>query len=109
MPESNDRGALTEATFLILLALTTPMHGYGVMQTVSDITNERVQLGAGTLYGALNLLLDKAWIKTMPGSEKDRKQEYALTEAGHAAVCQETLRLQELLALSKQYAGGNAR
>ena len=50
MPESNERGALTEAVFYILLSLYTPMHGYRIMQTVRELSNSRVDLGAGTLY-----------------------------------------------------------
>ncbi|MDL2234722.1 PadR family transcriptional regulator [Christensenellaceae bacterium OttesenSCG-928-L17] len=106
MPESFERGALTEATYLILLALTTPMHGYGVMQTISDMTNARVVLGAGTLYGALNLLLEKQWIAVTPQSAGGRKKEYTLTQSGKAAIYQEMQRLEELTRLGKQYMGG---
>ena len=44
---------LTEAFYYILLALRKPNHGYGITQEVDEMTNGRVQLGAGTLYGAL--------------------------------------------------------
>ena len=53
-------GALTETTFLILLALYEPKHGYGIMQFIEDETNGRVSLGAGTLYGAINTLEKRA-------------------------------------------------
>ena len=42
-------GALTEVTFLILLALYKPRHGYAIMQFVEEKTCGRVVLGAGTL------------------------------------------------------------
>ena len=54
MPESTDRGAFTEAVFYILLSLHQPMHGYALMKNIADLTQKRVSLGAGTLYGALN-------------------------------------------------------
>ena len=50
MPESSERGALTEAVFYILLSLYTPMHGYRIMQAVKEFSNNRVSLGAGTLF-----------------------------------------------------------
>ncbi|MBQ4101229.1 MAG: PadR family transcriptional regulator, partial [Oscillospiraceae bacterium] len=48
--------ALTEAVYYILLSLTKPMHGYGIMQNVETLSNGRVKLAAGTLYGAINTL-----------------------------------------------------
>ena len=49
--------ALTEAVYYILLSLTEPLHGYGIMQNVAQLSNGRVNLAAGTLYGAINTLL----------------------------------------------------
>ena len=43
---------LTESTAYILLALSEPLHGYGVMQKVEHISEGTVRIGAGTLYGA---------------------------------------------------------
>ncbi len=89
--------ALTEAVFYILLSLTEPMHGYGIMQNVSKLSNGRVNLAAGTLYGALNTLLEKGWIRLQPSDEGMRKKEYELTAFGRVAIEQETGRLKELL------------
>ena len=43
---------LTDALFYVLLALRQPKHGYGIIQEVQELTNGRLVLGAGTLYGA---------------------------------------------------------
>lgn len=51
---------LTEAVYYILLALRKPNHGYGIIQEVEQLTNGRVVLGAGTLYGAIQTLLKKS-------------------------------------------------
>ena len=56
-------GTLTEVTDLILLSLYEPRHGYAIIQFVEEVTNGRVLLGAGTLYGALSSLEQKGWIK----------------------------------------------
>lgn len=87
--------ALTEAVFYILLALIEPMHGYGIMQQTAALSNGRVRLSAGTLYGALASLLDKGWIEQLP--EDGRKKDYRITPAGREVLRLELLRLTELL------------
>ena len=42
---------LTEATYYILLSLVKPMHGYGIMQMVEEMTNGEVKLGPGLYTG----------------------------------------------------------
>ena len=106
MPESSERGALTEAVFYILLSLYTPMHGYRIMQAVKEFSNGRVSLGAGTLYGALNTLLEKKWIEPMLGVMDSRKKEYQITDAGRAIVVEEIARLEELVANGKRIVRG---
>ena len=97
MSENQEKSALTEAAFYILLALHRPMHGYGIMQFAREISNGRVNLGAGTLYGALNALMEKGWIRFVENGWDSRKKEYEITERGRQAVSAELLRLQELL------------
>ncbi len=94
MPESS---ALTEAVYYILLSLYEPMHGYGIMQNVAHLSGDRLSLAAGTLYGALNTLLERGWIEALPGEKNSRKKEYVITAAGKTALQNEYLRLQELL------------
>lgn len=88
---------LTEALFYILLATRRPVHGYGIIQEVADLTSGRVNLGPGTLYGAINTLLDRQWIELYSAEEGSRKKkEYLITAAGRYAFGQEMDRLQEL-------------
>ena len=89
--------ALTEAVTYILLSLVEPLHGYGIMQNVERLSNGRVKLAAGTLYGALNTLLEKGWIVGLPGEGESRKKEYQTTELGREMLRGEMLRLAELL------------
>ncbi len=93
---NESKGALTEAVYYILISLFSPLHGYGVIQNVENLSHGRVRLGAGTLYGALNTLLSRGWIVEC-GESGERKKEYIITEAGKRAVLDETDRLQELL------------
>lgn len=98
--------ALTEAVYYILLTLMEPMHGYGIMQVVAKLSNERVHLAAGTLYGALNTLLEKGWIKAMDENSDSRKKEYVITQTGKEVLRGEIDRLTELVEIGKLYIGG---
>lgn len=89
--------ALTESTYYILLALCTPRHGYGIMQTVEQLSNGRVRLAAGTLYGALNALCEKGWIEQLPVEPLSRRKEYRLTGTGRTVLRNELARLKELV------------
>lgn len=95
MPESTYRGALTEAVFYILLALFKPTHGYGIIKFIRTITDDRVILGSGTLYGALNTLMKNGWVTTEEFQEDSRKL-YKITKMGRNAVDNELARLKEL-------------
>ena len=88
---------LTESMFYILLSLLQPNHGYGIMQQVEERTKGRVALGAGTLYGALNTLLEKNWITLHSQDDTSRKKkEYLITALGKEVLNEEIARLGEL-------------
>lgn len=89
---------LTEALFYILLAVRKPNHGYGIIQEITEITNGRVILGPGTLYGAVNSMLSKEWIQLFSEDKASRKKkEYLITEKGKEVFGKEVERLQELI------------
>lgn len=89
---------LTEALFYILLAVRKPNHGYGIIQEVEQLTNGRVNLGPGTLYGAIQSLEKRRWIRIYSEDMASRKKkEYLITPAGQTAFEEERLRLEELL------------
>ena len=97
-------GALTEVTFFILLSLIEPRHGYGIMQFIEKETKGRLTLGAGTLYGALNTMLEKGWIR-LADNELGRKKYYVLTEAGHEMMINEQDRLKEVIKTASRILG----
>lgn len=95
---ANTETPLTEAFYYILLALRKPNHGYGIIQEVEELTNGRVHLGAGTLYGALQTLEKRAWIEIYSEEESSRKKkEYIITPIGRKAFGKERERLKELV------------
>lgn len=90
--------ALTEGVYYILLSLVKPMHGYGIMLNTEILSKGRVRLAAGTLYGAINSLLEKGWIESLPGEQDMRnKKEYVITKIGKAVLEEEIQRLEELV------------
>lgn len=97
-------GALTEVTFYILLSLYSPQHGYAIMQFVEEKTGGRLVLGAGTLYGALNTLLEKGWIEPCGETDK-RTKEYVITAAGREVALKEYNRLIELTKIASDIMG----
>lgn len=94
----NENVALTESTYYILLSLYTPQHGYGIMQQAERLSGGRIRLAAGTLYGALNSLVEKGWIVPLPMAGESRKKEYRLTDKGLAVLKNELRRLRQLVA-----------
>ena len=94
----NTNIVLTEAVYYILLSLMKPLHGYGIMQKVSEMTGNRLIISAGTLYGAINTRLDRGWIKQPTVQEESRRKEYVITDEGRTALVNELERLRELVA-----------
>lgn len=98
---------LTEGVYYILLSLLEPLHGYGIIQNVEKLSGGRVRLAAGTLYGAINTLLEKGWIVALEGEADSRKKEYVITETGREMLQKEVRRLSELLENGKRLLGGS--
>jgi DNA-binding PadR family transcriptional regulator len=91
---------LTESTFYIMLALVEPMHGYAVMQTVSELTEGQVEIGPGTLYGVFSTLEKEKLIEKV--SEEARRKTYALTPLGMDVLREQLARYQLMTTLGSQ-------
>lgn len=98
MADKYENTPLTEAVYYILLSVTAPLHGYGIIQNVKELSGGRLILAAGTLYGAITNLLAKGWIETVNEDPMSRKKEYIITASGRAALNNELHRLEELVA-----------
>ncbi|TDB38251.1 MAG: PadR family transcriptional regulator [Actinobacteria bacterium] len=94
---SEDTRPLTETVYYVLLSLVEQRHGYGIMQYVREMTEGRVVLGAGTLYGALSTLQEKGWIQPLVGDAGERKKEYQVTAKGRSVLALEVGRLERLI------------
>jgi DNA-binding PadR family transcriptional regulator len=105
---------LTPAAFHILLALADEeKHGYGIMQEVAAISDGKIKLGPGTLYGTLKRMLADGWIEECderpdPGLDDERRRYYRLSDLGSKVVRAEAGRLSRLVnaARAKRLLGG---
>jgi len=89
---------ISEAVFFILASLATePRHGYSLLKDIEALSEGRVRLSTGTLYGALRRLLENDWIERFETADTSRdKQTYRLTALGRRLLRQETDRLKQL-------------
>jgi DNA-binding PadR family transcriptional regulator len=100
--EPNDVLPLTEPTLYILLSLAPGQkHGYAIMKDVEALSQGRLRLTTGTLYGGLKRLLDQGWIErvddTAAGDSARPRKAYRLTRVGRRVLEAETARLERLI------------
>ena len=93
---------LTEPVLLILFSLADqPRHGYSILKDVEKMSDGRVVLSTGTLYGALRRLLDDSWIERIVEKNTTRgRQAYRLTALGRKSLQVEVGRLKHLTRLA---------
>jgi len=86
---------MTETAYYILLALREERHGYGILGHVEKITNGRLRLGAGTIYGTLSKMEKDELIDAV--NEYDRRRTYKIAEIGKEILSIELNRLEEMI------------
>ena len=89
---------LTPAQFYILLALAEQdLHGYGIMQSVKARTENNIRIGPGTLYSAIDRMIERGWVEETDspekGSDDERRRYYHLTDFGMKVAQAEARRL----------------
>lgn len=91
-----DDTTLREPTFLMLAALGPgSLHGYGIIKAVETMSDGRVRLRAGTLYGALERLESQGYV-VFDGERSEGgpvRRYYKLTDDGRALLQREAERL----------------
>lgn len=86
---------MSEQAFFVLTALVDqPRHGYGIVGEVADLSDGRVRLKVGTLYGVLDRLVAEGLVE--PDREEIAhgrlRRYYRLTEQGRDALAAEAAR-----------------
>ncbi|MDQ0934336.1 PadR family transcriptional regulator [Streptomyces turgidiscabies] len=94
--------SLTEPQYFILAALMDgPLHGYGIIKAAEQVTDGRLRIAVGTLYGALERM-ERAGLVAADHEEivdGRARRYYKLTEDGTAVLSREALRMQQAAAV----------
>jgi DNA-binding PadR family transcriptional regulator len=108
--ESKDPAALIplkHSTYRVLLALADgELHGYAIMQALSEMTRGREAILPGTLYAALARMVDENLIEVREGPADDasggpKRRYYRRTRFGRAVARAESERLRALLDIAR--------
>lgn len=99
MKNPDDHLPLQEPTLYILLSLRGgEKHGYAILKDVTKLSDRRVRLSTGTLYGALYRLLDQGLIEQVESDNGSRgKKSYRLTRSGLEVLDAEVSRMKHIL------------
>ena len=94
---------LTPLSMAILVALgREDLHGYALMREIEERSDGRLSPGTGSLYAALQRLMEAGLIvesPERPSAEDDaRRRYYRITPEGRAAVAEEAARMDRVLA-----------
>ena len=91
-------GRTQDPTILVLTSLTGgPKHGYSLIQDIESMSGGGVLLSTGTLYGALQRLLDQGWIERIEEDDTPRdRRTYRLTSRGRRNLQMEIERMRHL-------------
>ena len=111
--KSKERGSRTHLTPVVYHTLLElwdgSLHGYAISQAVERLTDGRIRMGPGTLYGTLKRLQDERWIEpteavAAEGVHAARRRYYALTTTGRSALEGEAQRLERAVGLARKHA-----
>jgi DNA-binding PadR family transcriptional regulator len=103
---------LTSTVFHVLVALAEgPRHGYAVAQEVEELSDGRIVMGPGTLYGSLSRMQGQGLIEEAdnPGEDglhAERRRYYRMTPLGSAALRSESARLLKAATVAQRRLGG---
>ncbi|WP_433357503.1 PadR family transcriptional regulator [Microtetraspora malaysiensis] len=96
---------MTEPMFLALTALLDkPRHGYGIVQEVDRLSEGRVQLKIGSLYGVLDRLAADGLVELdhEEAHSGRLRRYYRITDTGEEALATELARLNGTLQIAAQ-------
>lgn len=95
---------LSESTYLVLLALYhEPIHGYGIIKSIENVSGGTFIIAPGTLYGVLNNLQNQKLIETVEeGKDSRKKKTYCITELGKEALHLEFKRFETMINFTKK-------
>ena len=92
---------LTETVYYVLLALLKPAHGYLIMQKVEELSDGQVRMAAGTLYGALEALLRRNFVKPVQ-TDDSRRKVYVITDEGKRILRLDCQRMSHMIRITRK-------
>lgn len=95
---------------LVAMAPGERMHGYAIAKAAEAASDGRVKITAGTLYGALDRLVEAGTIRDDGEGEVNgrRRRYYRITEQGLGDLRDEIVRMQQAIAAADGAVGGAA-
>lgn len=96
---------MREPTYFLLVALVDgPLHGYGIAQRAKELSDGRVTLTAGTLYGALDRLVEAAQLVVDREEVVDgrKRRYYRITDTGLHLMSEEAERMRAAAAVGQR-------
>jgi DNA-binding PadR family transcriptional regulator len=106
-PDPQSQLPLTPVVLHILLALADEpqgKHGYAIAREVEEVTDGQIRMGAGTLYGSIQRMLDAALIeeRRTRAQTDERRRYYKITPFGRRVLELELARLAEVVAIARR-------
>jgi DNA-binding PadR family transcriptional regulator len=104
----SDSLPLTPLSMGILLALADgDRHGYALMEEIERQTDGALKPGTGSLYAALQRLMEDGLIEESPGlpapEQDQRRRYYRITQAGRGVALAEARRMMRVLDVARDY------
>jgi len=102
---------LSTSVFHVLVAMADgPRHGYAIAQDVEELTEGRIVMGPGTLYGSLQRmcaagLIEEAENPGEAGLHADRRRYYRMTALGGRALRAESERMLRAVHVARERLG----
>jgi DNA-binding PadR family transcriptional regulator len=112
MSRLDDLLPLTSTVFHMLVALADgARHGYAMAQEVEELSEGRMVMGPGTLYGSLARMQEQGLIEEADNPGEDglhagRRRYYRMTPLGAEALRTESARLMRAASVAQQRLGG---
>ena len=91
---------MTETGFYILFCLQKERHGYSITQKVKELTDGKLSISPGTMYGTLSKMEKDGLIAFV--REEEKRKLYQITDLGQKILNLEIQRIERLYRNSKE-------
>jgi DNA-binding PadR family transcriptional regulator len=99
---SIDIGELTDSAFYILSSVIEEKHGYLIMKTIEELTNNEVAIGPASLYTTLKKLLAAGLLELNEASYENKKV-YKITKIGREMLIKEIERKKQMVKFAEHF------